>query len=246
MLNLHGKKSCVSPLRTIAFFYPPWKHKVGQYVLAHKFEVLELYGSRSSSVYKVAIRSFEINTYIHRSDFGYSATCQHRQQHQQQTTMARTKMTARKYTHGLQRATKPATGGKQLTARDRRKQSRQTGAGVMQNVMVAAATRKPHRFRAGTVALREIRTYQKSTALLIRRLPFQRLVREITAQCDVPYAHDKRWMAVALIALQEAAEAHLVSVFEDTNLCAIHAKRVTIMLRDMALAKRIRRDYHML
>ena len=95
---------------------------------------------------------------------------------------------------------------------------------------------KPHRFRPGTVALREIRRYQKSTELLIRKLPFQRLVREVVAEAK----NDLRLQSHALLALQEASEAYLVSLFEDTNLCAIHAKRVTIMPKDMQLARRIR------
>jgi histone H3 len=96
--------------------------------------------------------------------------------------------------------------------------------------------KKPHRYRPGTVALREIRQYQKSTALLIRKLPFQRLVREL-AQA---FKDDLRFQSTAILALQEAAEAYLVGLFEDTNLCAIHAKRVTIMPKDMHLARRIR------
>ena len=96
--------------------------------------------------------------------------------------------------------------------------------------------KKPHRYRPGTVALREIRRYQKSTDLLLRKIPFQRLVREVAQD----YKSDFRWQSTALLALQEASEAYLVSLFEDTNLCAIHAKRVTIMPRDMQLARRIR------
>ena len=95
--------------------------------------------------------------------------------------------------------------------------------------------KKPHRYRPGTVALREIRKYQKSTELLIRKLPFQRLVREI-AQVRRP---DLRFQSAAVMALQEASEAYLVQLFEDANLCAIHAKRVTIMPKDMQLSKRI-------
>lgn len=96
--------------------------------------------------------------------------------------------------------------------------------------------KKPHRYRPGTVALREIRKYQKTTDLLIRKLPFQRLVREIAQS----FKNDLRFQSTAILALQEAAEAYLVSLFEDTNLCAIHAKRVTIMPKDMHLARRIR------
>ncbi|PPQ81095.1 hypothetical protein CVT25_014558 [Psilocybe cyanescens] len=103
----------------------------------------------------------------------------------------------------------------------------------------STSTDKRHRFRPGTVALREIRLYQKSTDLLIRKLPFQRLVREISTECKTV---DLRFQASALLALQEAAEAYLVSLFEDTNLAAIHAKRVTIMPKDMYLARRIRGD----
>lgn len=82
----------------------------------------------------------------------------------------------------------------------------------------------------------EIRKYQKSTELLIRKLPFQRLVREIAQD----FKTDLRFQSHAVLALQEAAEAYLVGLFEDTNLCAIHAKRVTIMPKDIQLARRIR------
>ena len=85
--------------------------------------------------------------------------------------------------------------------------------------------------------MREIRQYQKSTALLVPKLPFSRLVREIAAG---EAAADLRFRSSALAALQEAAEAYLVHFMEDTLLCAVHAKRVTIMQRDMALARRIR------
>ena len=80
------------------------------------------------------------------------------------------------------------------------------------------------------------RRYQKSTELLLRKLPFQRLVREIAAD----FKGDLRFQSSAVFALQEAAEAYLVGLFEDTNLCAIHAKRVTIMPKDLQLARRIR------
>ena len=98
-----------------------------------------------------------------------------------------------------------------------------------------------HRFRPGTVALREIRKYQRSTDLLIRKLPFQRLVREISQDIKRSTRDEPvRFQSSALLALQEAAEAYLVGLFEDTNLCAVHARRVTIMPRDMQLARRIR------
>jgi histone H3 len=96
--------------------------------------------------------------------------------------------------------------------------------------------KKAQRFRPGTVALREIRRYQKSTELLIHKAPFLRLVREIAQD----YRSDLRFQSHAITALQEASEAYLTSLFQDTNLCAIHAKRVTIMPKDIQLARRIR------
>ena len=132
--------------------------------------------------------------------------------------MARTKQTARKSTGGK-------APRKQLATKAARKSAPATGG-----------VKKPHRFRPGTVALREIRRYQKSTELLLRKLPFQRLVREVAQE----YKQDLRFQRTAIGALQEATEAYMVSLFEDSNLCAIHAKRVTIMPRDMQLARRLR------
>ena len=86
------------------------------------------------------------------------------------------------------------------------------------------------------MALREIRRYQKSTELLIRKLPFSRLVREVAQD----FRTDLRFQPQVMAALQEASEAYLVGLFEDTNLCGIHAKRVTIMPKDIQLARRIR------
>ncbi|KAG5678837.1 hypothetical protein PVAND_008471 [Polypedilum vanderplanki] len=133
--------------------------------------------------------------------------------------MARTKQTARKSTGGK-------APRKQLDIRAAKKGDQS----------MSLQFKKPRRFRPGTVALREIRRYQKSTELLIRKLPFQRLVREIAQD----YKTDLRFQSSAVLALQEAAEAYLVGLFEDTNLCAIHAKRVTIMPKDIQLARRIR------
>lgn len=96
--------------------------------------------------------------------------------------------------------------------------------------------KKPKRFRPGTKALREIRRYQKGTDMLIKRLPFQRLVREIAQD----YKREIRFQGTALFALQSAAEAFLISVFQDSQLCALHAKRTTITDKDMRLAMRIR------
>ena len=133
--------------------------------------------------------------------------------------MARTKQTARK----------------QTSSKIPRK-SLIISKAARKTTQIKANIKKPHRFKPGTVALREIRKFQKSTDLLIRKLPFQRLVRDIAQQ----YKSDLRFQSQAVLALQEASEAYLVGLFEDTNLCAIHAKRVTIMPKDMQLARRIR------
>nr|AKH40979.1 centromeric protein A [Etheostoma caeruleum] len=99
------------------------------------------------------------------------------------------------------------------------------------------ASPKKRRFRPGTRALMEIRKYQKSSDLLLRKGPFSRLVREVCQS----FSHEAlRWQVYALLALQEAAEAFLVMLFSDANLCAIHAKRVTLFPRDIQLARRIR------
>ena len=137
--------------------------------------------------------------------------------------MARTKHTARKALDGAAMRTVQAS----------------------RNIAVKAPRKPPphqmqkkRRFRPGTVALREIQQYQKSTDLLIRRAPFQRVMYEIVRS----FRNDLRIQAVAIKGLQEAAEAYLVGLFEDSNLCAIHAKRVTIMPKDVQLARRIRRE----
>lgn len=100
----------------------------------------------------------------------------------------------------------------------------------------AVAGKTKRRFRPGEKSLKEIRKYQGSTELLIRRAPFQRLVREITGT----FKERLRFQSQALLALQEASEAYLTGVFEDANLCAIHGKRVTIMPKDVQLARRVR------
>ena len=96
---------------------------------------------------------------------------------------------------------------------------------------------KVHKYRLGTVALREICRYQKLTELLIRKLPFQQLVREIAQDLG---KMNMRFQSGVIMALQEASEAYLVGLLEDSNLCTIHAKRVTIMLKDIQLACCIR------
>ena len=104
------------------------------------------------------------------------------------------------------------------------------------STLATGGVKKPHRYRPGTVALREIRRYQRSTELLCRKLPVSRLIREIAQD----FRTDLRFQASAIGALQEAMEAYMVGLFEDTNLCTIHARRVTIMPKDMQLAQRIR------
>ena len=111
-----------------------------------------------------------------------------------------------------------------------------SGKAPRSQVNAGMKKRKHRRYRLGTVALREIRRFQKSTELLIRRMPFQRLVREIAQT----YSLYLRFQSGAVLALQEAAEAYLVGLLEDSNLCTIHAKRVTIMPRDMQLVRQIR------
>ncbi|XP_035651229.1 histone H3-like centromeric protein A [Oncorhynchus keta] len=101
----------------------------------------------------------------------------------------------------------------------------------------APPLQKKTRFRPGTLALMEIRKYQKSTNLLLRKGPFARLVREV---CHTYTRDFMRWQVNALLALQEAAEAFLVLLFSDAYLCTIHAKRVTLFPRDIQLARRIR------
>ena len=138
--------------------------------------------------------------------------------------MARTKQTARKSTGGK-------APRKQLATKNARKSFPASGG-----------VKKPHRYRPGTVALREIRRYQKSTDLLMKKLPFQRLVREIM-QDNHGSSDAERWQSMALLAMQEAAEAYCVGLFEDTNIAAIHTERVTIKPRDMQLVRRIRGEY---
>merc|ERR1719454_1878323 len=114
--------------------------------------------------------------------------------HFKRTNMARTKQTARKSTGGK-------APRKQLATKAARKSAPSTGG-----------VKKPHRYKPGTVALREIRKHQKSTEMLIRKMPFQRLVREIAQDTKI----DLKFQSQAVLALQEAAEAYLVGLFEDT------------------------------
>jgi len=128
--------------------------------------------------------------------------------------MARTKQTSRKY------------GGYQVAGKTAPSKS-------VTNVKPKTKTR---RYKPGTVALREIRRYQKSTEMLLPRASFQRMVREVTQSIDTKWRYQK----TALMALQEAAEAYMVSLFEDINAAAIHAGRTTVMVKDLHLARRLR------
>jgi len=134
--------------------------------------------------------------------------------------MARTKQTAVKAGFKLPR--------RQLQTIEARRKAPSSGG-----------VKKPHRYRPGTVALKEIRKYQRSTELLIRKAPFQSLVKEIT-HCLPGKANEFRWQSSAMMALQEASEGYIIDLFEAANLCAIHSKRVTIMPKDIHLARRIR------
>ena len=127
-------------------------------------------------------------------------------------------------------------GGKAPTKKFATKNLMKSG---MKNPRHTGGIKRPHRYHPGTVALREIRRYQRTTELLIRKLPFNRLVREIMQD----FKTDLRFQAQAIGALQEASEAYLVGLFEDTNLCAIHAHRVMIMPKDIQLARRIRGEH---
>jgi histone H3 len=134
--------------------------------------------------------------------------------------MARTKQNARKSTRGK-------APRKQLATKAARKSAPATGG-----------AKKPHRYRPGTVALREISRHQKSYDLLIPKAPFFRWFKEIIDD----FKGDLRVQTAALLAAQEMAEAFMVHRFDDSNLCAIHAGRVTVMPKDMQLAKRIQRN----
>ncbi|AFM98034.1 histone H3 [Encephalitozoon hellem] len=138
--------------------------------------------------------------------------------------MARTKQSARKTTGGK-------APRKQLSAKSARKAvSPASSAGA-----------KKSRYRPGSVALKEIRRYQKSTDFLIRRLPFQRACRSVVKECS--NATDIRFQGPALASIQEALEVYLVGLFEDAMLCACHAKRVTVFPKDINLVLKLRRRH---
>ncbi|KNH07969.1 histone H3 [Perkinsela sp. CCAP 1560/4] len=138
--------------------------------------------------------------------------------------MARTKESSRKSTGKLPREVLVTKGKKSTSGK------------ASSQVSSSTNMKKPFRFRPGTVALRDIRRYQRGTDLLLRKLPFQRIVREIA----MAGKDGLRFQASAVLAMQEATEAHLVNLFADTCLCAIHGRRVTIMPKDIQLARRLR------
>ncbi|KAL3068585.1 hypothetical protein niasHS_006430 [Heterodera schachtii] len=156
--------------------------------------------------------------------------------------MARTKQTARKTQS--QKGFSSSSGSQHMQSQlhNLRKQlatkrpNPKRGIGYKELPPVKIAQKRHH--KKGALALKEIRKYQKSVNLLIPRRPFMRLVREVTQ--DMSQSTDLRWQGLALLAIQEAAELYLVSLFDDTNLCAIHASRVTIMPKDMQLVRKIR------
>lgn len=115
--------------------------------------------------------------------------------------------------------------------------------------VLVGGVKKPHRYRSGTVALREIRRFQKSTELLLRKLPFQRLVREIaqdTPACtriaDTVNGSGIRFTAGALLALQEASESYIVDYMFDANFHAVTSKRKTLMPKDLTFIGKIRKN----
>ncbi|KAJ2234869.1 centromeric DNA-binding histone H3-like protein cse4 [Coemansia sp. RSA 1722] len=148
--------------------------------------------------------------------------------------LARKTIQHRKTQISAQRGGRPSRGGKTAP---RTAPARSADHG--------SPSRQKRRTPNGLKALREIRMFQKSTDMLISKLPFARVVREIAQDYVGDYTHSGtpsglRWQSSAILALQEASEAFLVHLFEDANLCALHAKRVTIMQRDIQLARRIR------
>lgn len=113
---------------------------------------------------------------------------------------------------------------------------------VAGSTLAPGGVKKKHRFKPGTVALREIRKYQRTTELLIKKLPFARLVKEICDDlCNMSaFPNGPRMESAARMCLQESTEAYLVGLFEDTNLETIHRKRITVAPKDIQLARRIR------
>ena len=133
---------------------------------------------------------------------------------------------------------KTKTASKKLPSKSMKKKSVSASKSKSPSKAGPKKERKKPRFHAGTVALRDIKRYQKSTDTLIPKAPFYRLVKDIAHSID----NELRFQGQALAALQEAAEAYCVGLFEDSALCAVHAKRQTVTKADMLLARRIRGD----
>lgn len=129
-------------------------------------------------------------------------------------------------------ATSKATQDKRASSAGGKTQTKQPDAKKHQ------PPKKKRRYRPGTVALREIRKYQKTSDLLVAKAPFQRIVKEICTNIK----SDIRYQSSAVLATHEAAESYLVGLNEDANFCAIHGKRVTVMPKDMQLVKTIKKD----
>jgi histone H3 len=155
--------------------------------------------------------------------------------------MPRIKVAGKKVPVETTQNTKASKGKKNVASNAKGSKANSTAASKSKAIVKKTAPaeggmKKKFRFRPGTVALREIKKYQKATELLLAKAPFQRFVRAICDGID----GQLRFQANALLALQEAAESYLTGLFEDANLCAIHANRVTVMKKDMELARRIR------
>ena len=125
-----------------------------------------------------------------------------------------------------------------MNLRNQTRKAIKAGTKRKQPTVATGGLKKPMCYKPGTVALWEIRRYQKTTELLIRKLPFSRLVWEVAQD----FKTDLRFQRNAIGALQEASENFLIALLEDTNLCAIHARRVTIYPKDMQLARKLRND----
>jgi histone H3 len=128
----------------------------------------------------------------------------------------------------MARAKETARAKSALAAKKTKKAPKAAGA--------STGVKRAHRWRPGTVVLRTIKRLQKSTDLLIQKAPFQRLVRELASG----QKESLRFQSSAILALQEATESYVVSLLADTNLCAIHTRRVTIQPKDVQLALRLR------
>ena len=177
----------------------------------------------------ISIRASRIQPPSQTSNSRNNYNKQQTEHHKIGNIMARVKQTIRRHTAGK------VVGKTLATKSPAARKAAAPGGGRKETA--PGGIKKPHRYRPGTVALREIRRYQKGTELLMRKAPFQRLVKEIAQDFA---KSPKRMQATAVQALQEADEAFGVTCFEDSNLCAIHAKRVTVMPKDLQLVAKIK------